>query len=226
MSSSSQSFDTATALLQLNSAEAKQLSPGAVKNIRAWLTEPRYTKYAPLVAEHLAEGRWRELDDVFWTTIPFGTGGRRGKMYPIGSNAINERTIGESAQGLADYVKEVQTAKEGEPLGCAIAYDTRHRSRDFAELCAEVMAAAGFRVFFLDGYRSTPELSFAVRFKKCACGIMVTASHNPPSDNAVKVYWSTGGQLLPPHDRGVIDRVMSATTIASRLPKPSATAAW
>ena len=62
------------------------------------------------------------------------------------------------------------------------------------------MVAAGFTVYFLDGYRSTPELSFAVRYKQCSCGIMVTASHNPPSDNAVKVYWSTGGQLLPPHD--------------------------
>ncbi len=71
------------------------------------------------------------------------------------------------------------------------------------------MVAAGFTVYFLDGYRSTPELSFAVRHKQCSCGIMVTASHNPPSDNAVKVYWSTGGQLLPPHDQGVIDRVMS-----------------
>jgi len=218
-----QSFDAATALLQLNSAaEARLLSAGAVKNIRAWLTEPRYVKYAPQVAEHLAEARWKELDDVFWTTIPFGTGGRRGKMYPIGSNAINDRTIGESAQGLVDYVKEVQGVNEapgvksvqGEGhLSCAIAYDTRHRSRDFAELCSEVMAANGFKVYFLDGYRSTPELSFTVRHKQCSCGIMVTASHNPPSDNAVKVYWSTGGQLLPPHDQGVIDRVMNTTTI-------------
>ena len=75
------------------------------------------------------------------------------------------------------------------------------------------MVAAGFKVYFLDGYRSTPELSFAVRYKHCSCGIMVTASHNPPSDNAVKAYWSTGGQLLPPHDQGVIDCVMSTTTI-------------
>ena len=135
-------------------------------------------------------------------------------MYPIGSNAINDRTIGESAQGLADYVKEVVG---DEPLRCAIAYDTRHRSRHFAELCSEVMLGAGFTVYFLDGYRSTPELSFAVRHKRCACGIMVTASHNPPSDNAVKAYWSSGGQLLPPHDRGVIDRVMGVEEIR-RLP--------
>jgi phosphoglucomutase/phosphomannomutase len=204
-------FDTAAALEQLTKAERERLlTPGAVANIRVWLKEPHYAEYAPEVARHIAEGRWKQLDDVFWTVIPFGTGGRRGTMYPIGSNAINDRTIGESAQGLADYVKRVA---DGAPLACAIAYDTRHRSRHFAELCAEVMVAAGFRVFFLDGYRSTPELSFAVRFKHCSCGIMVTASHNPPSDNAVKAYWSTGGQLLPPHDQGVIDCVMSTTTI-------------
>ena len=104
-------------------------------------------------------------------------------------------------------------ARENSALSCAIAYDTRHQSRHFAELCAEVMVACGFKVYFLDGFRSTPELSFAVRHTHASCGIMVTASHNPPSDNAVKAYWSTGGQLLPPHDQGVIDRVMSCTTI-------------
>ena len=68
-------------------------------------------------------------------------------------------------------------------------------------------------MYFLQGFRSTPELSFCVRYKRCSCGIMVTASHNPPSDNAVKAYWSTGGQLLPPHDKGVIDRVMAVEQI-------------
>ncbi|MFO0868981.1 MAG: phospho-sugar mutase [Pirellulales bacterium] len=188
-----------------------RLSAGAVEHIRAWLTEPRYAPYAALVEQHVAEGRWRELDDAFWTVIPFGTGGRRGRMYPIGSNAINDRTIGESAQGLAAYV--VEHAPEDSPLSCAIAYDTRHNSRHFAELCAGIMVANGFRVYFLDDYRSTPELSFLVRYKQCSCGIMVTASHNPPSDNAVKVYWSTGGQVLPPHDKGIIQRVMNAERI-------------
>jgi phosphoglucomutase/phosphomannomutase len=135
-------------------------------------------------------------------------------MYPIGSNAINDRTIGESAQGLADYVRQWAAANGSvAPLSCAIAYDTRHRSRHFAELCAEIMVAAGFHVWFLDGFRSTPECSLAVRQKQASCGIMITASHNPPSDNAVKAYWSTGGQLLPPHDRGVIDCVMRVTEI-------------
>lgn len=192
-------------------AQAGRLSAGAVQNIRSWLTEPRYAQYAAQVVQHVHDGRWRELDDAFWTVIPFGTGGRRGRMYPIGSNAINDRTIGESAQGLAEYVSE--HAPEDQPLSCAIAYDTRHNSRHFAELCAGIMVANDFKVYFLDDYRSTPELSFLVRYKQCSCGIMVTASHNPPSDNAVKVYWSTGGQVLPPHDKGIIQRVMSAERI-------------
>jgi phosphoglucomutase/phosphomannomutase len=136
-------------------------------------------------------------------------------MCSIGSNAINDRTIGESAQGLADYVKSQHVNEKH--LACAIAYDTRHKSRHFAELCAGIMAAAGYTVYFLDGYRSTPELSFAVRYKKCHCGIMVTASHNPPCDNAVKVYWSNGGQVLPPHDAGIIKQVMECDAIV-RMP--------
>ena len=195
---------------------ADKLTPGAQANIQTWLTESRYAEYAEQVAEHIQAEKWQALDDAFWTIIPFGTGGRRGRMYPIGSNAINDRTIGESAQGLADYVKayHLTTGPEAESnFACAIAYDTRHRSEHFARLCAEVMVASGFQVYFLQGHRSTPELSFAVRQKRCSCGIMVTASHNPPSDNAVKAYWSTGGQLLPPHDTGTIEKVMSVDEI-------------
>ncbi len=205
-------MNTQQALARLDAAAAaNQLSCGAVENIRQWLTQPRYAAYAAAVREHVANGQWQLLDDVFWTVIPFGTGGRRGRMYPIGTNAINDRTIGESAQGLADYVR-AQAAPHA-PRSCAIAYDTRHRSRHFAELCAGIMAAAGFRVYMLDDYRSTPELSFLVRHQRCACGIMVTASHNPPSDNAVKIYWSTGGQVLPPHDRAISEHVQRVNDI-------------
>jgi phosphomannomutase len=209
-------FDPAPALAQLDRAAAdKKLTADSVAMIRRWLTEPRYAEYASEVAAQIAAGKWKELDDAFWTVIPFGTGGRRGRMYPIGSNAINDRTIGESAQGVADYVKE-QVGGGQSTLGCAIAYDTRHNSRHFAELCAEVMVAAGFTVHFLDGFRSTPELSFAVRHTNACCGIMVTASHNPPSDNAVKVYWAGGVQVLPPHDKAIIDRVMNVGEIRRR----------
>lgn len=205
-------LDSAAALSRVEQALAEgKLSEGAAEHLRQWLTEPRYQAYVPQILQHIEQQQWQQLDDVFWTIIPFGTGGRRGRMYPIGCNAINDRTIGESAQGLADYVK---SKHQGDAeLSCAIAYDTRHRSRHFAELCAGIMVAAGFKVYFLDDYRSTPELSFLVRHKQCACGIMVTASHNPPSDNAVKVYWSTGGQVLPPHDQAIIEHVMNTEEI-------------
>lgn len=189
----------------------EKLTESAAKNIAAWLTEDRYAGYRVQVIEHIRDSQWQALDDAFWTIIPFGTGGRRGRMYPIGSNAINDRTIGESAQGLADYVVEFSNGKSDR--SCAIAYDTRHQSRHFAELCAGIMVAAGFKVYFLDDYRATPQLSYAVRHKNCDCGIMVTASHNPPSDNAVKVYWSSGAQVLPPHDKAIIERVMNCQEI-------------
>lgn len=199
-------------LERIRSAEKqKLLTVGAVENLTKWLTEPPFAAYRSEIVRHVDSQAWQVLDDVFWTVIPFGTGGRRGRMYPIGCNAINDRTMGESAQGLATYVRQ-QSGTEAE-LSCAIAYDTRHRSLEFAQLCAEIMVAAGFRVYFLHPFRSTPELSFLVRQQRCSCGIMVTASHNPPSDNAIKAYWSTGGQILPPHDEGVIREVMSVTTI-------------
>ena len=184
--------------------DSGKLTNSALENLQCWLTESRYAQYVDQIVQHVDEEKWKELDDVFWTVIPFGTGGRRGMMYPFGSNAINERTIGESAQGLADYVKEIKPDGTGK---FAIAYDTRHRSREFAELCSSIMVANGFEVFFIDDFRSTPELSFLIRYKECDCGIMVTASHNPPSDNAVKVYWSNGAQLIPPHDKAVIAKV-------------------
>ncbi len=202
-------IDSCLALVAQAASEEK-ITHAAAGNLKEWLTEPKYSDYVDGIVEHIHSEKWKQLDDVFWTVIPFGTGGRRGMMYPFGSNAINDRTIGESAQGLADYVK--QTKPDG-PWTMAIAYDTRHRSREFAELCAGIMVANGFEVYFIDDYRSTPELSFLIRYKNCDCGIMVTASHNPPEDNAVKVYWSSGVQLVPPHDKGVIGKVNEVNEI-------------
>ena len=211
MSETATPVDIAFCLSAIESARtAGKISESAVLNLTEWLTEPKYAAYTMDIVQHIHDEKWAKLDDVFWTIIPFGTGGRRGMMYPFGSNAINARTIGESAQGLAAYIKEV---KPSGPWSMAIAYDTRHRSREFAELCSSVMVANGFEVYFIDDFRSTPELSFLTRYKNCDCGIMVTASHNPPSDNAVKVYWSTGAQLIPPHDAAVIERVAQVQDI-------------
>ncbi|HEY2882865.1 MAG TPA: phospho-sugar mutase, partial [Pirellulales bacterium] len=104
----SAAFDLKSALAQLDTAAAeKKITASSAAMMRRWLTEPRYADYAAEVAAQMTAGKWKELDDAFWTIIPFGTGGRRGKMYPVGSNAINDRTIGESAQGVADYVRSV-----------------------------------------------------------------------------------------------------------------------
>ncbi len=195
---------------RLAEAEAAgRLSGTAAANIRRWLEEPPFARYRDRLLEEIERGSWTELDEAFYTVLEFGTGGRRGRMYPVGTNVLNERTIAESARGLADYV----TAKKGPHArrSCVIARDTRHRSAEFAELCAGVLAAAGFRVVLFRDERSTPLLSFAVRHLGCDAGIMITASHNPPSDNGFKCYSSTGGQVIPPDDRGIIRCVEAAS---------------
>ena len=203
-------FPTQKYLDQLASAvAAEKISQSAAAYITQWLTEEHYAPYHHQIADHIRQNKWATLQDVFWTEIPFGTAGRRGKMYPIGCNAINERTIGETVQALAEHVRESYDGPL--PATCAIAYDTRHRSIDFAKLCAEIMVAHDFDVLFFEGFRSTPLLATTVRYKGCACGIMVSASHNPPSDNAAKVFWSTGGQLKSPHDAQVTEKMRSVT---------------
>ena len=112
-------------LARLSDARASnRIAESTERNVRLWLTDPAYAKYRSLVTEHIEQGKFKELDDVFWTVLPFGTGGRRGKMYPIGTNVMNERTVGESAQGLAAYLREV--CGDAASLSCVIAYDTRN----------------------------------------------------------------------------------------------------
>lgn len=203
------------ALASVQAAEsAGQLTNAAKRNIERWLTEPQYEPYLAQLLDLVKSSNFAELNQLFWERIPFGTGGRRGPMSIIGSATINERTIAESAQGLATYVlrhceqRSLQTAPQA-----VIAFDSRHRSEEFAKLTARVLVANGFRVAYFPQPRSTPELSFAVRHLRCDTGVMISASHNPPSDNGFKAYWSTGGQILPPHDAGIIECVDKATDI-------------
>ena len=186
-----------------------ELSAPAAANIKRWLTEPPFLAYRDRLVEDIKAKNWKVLDDAFYTVLEFGTGGRRGKMYPVGTNVLNARTMAESARGLADYITKSKGADA--PRSCAIARDTRHNSPEFARSCAQVLAAAGFKVYLFADYRSTPLLSFAVRYLKCDCGIMITASHNPPSDNGFKCYASTGGQVIPPDDSGIINCVKEAS---------------
>ena len=121
------------AMNQVSRAESSgDLSPTAAANIRRWLTEPPFAAYRDRLVEDIIAGRWKALDDAFYAVLEFGTGGRRGKMYPVGTNVLNARTMGESARGLADYVASKKSA--GEPRSCVIARDTRHNSPEFASI--------------------------------------------------------------------------------------------
>ena len=150
-----------------------------------------------------------ELVDAFYKDLEFGTGGLRGIMG-TGSNRINKYTIGMATQGLANYLKKSFPDKE---IKVAIAHDSRNNSDLFAETTATVFSANGIKVYFFDNLRPTPELSFAIRYLKCQSGIVITASHNPKEYNGYKAYWDDGGQLVPPHDKNVIDEVSQITSI-------------
>lgn len=141
-----------------------------------------------------------ELEDRFYKNLDFGTGGMRGVMG-VGTNRINKYTLGRNTQGLSNYLKQIYPNKK---LKVAIAYDCRHNSQTFAKIVADVFSANDIEVFLFEDLRATPELSFAVKHLNCQCGIVLTASHNPPEYNGYKVYWEDGGQLVPPHDKAII----------------------
>jgi phosphoglucomutase len=142
-----------------------------------------------------------ELNDRFYTGLNFGTGGLRG-VIGGGYNRINPFMVQQATQGLANYLK-----KHSDGASAVIAYDSRNFSDLFAEEAAKVLCANGIKVWLFSALRPVPELSFAVRKLGAHTGIVVTASHNPPEYNGYKVYWADGGQIVPPHDKGIIEEV-------------------
>lgn len=184
---------------------AGSLSEAAKTEITRWLTENRYAMYKEDLEKMIQQENWKALEDSFFMVIPFGTGGRRGTVG-IGNNRINKVTIGESAQGLCDYVMK-QVGEDAKKQGIVIAHDTRTTSRELAEYTANIIAANGFTTYLFDSFRATPELSFAVRHLHAVAGVVISASHNPPADNGFKAYWTDGGQIIPPHDKGIIEAV-------------------
>ena len=144
-----------------------------------------------------------DLADRFYKDMEFGTGGMRGIMG-AGTNRVNKYTLGRATQGLSNYLLE---NVQKEQLKVVIAYDCRHNSKKFAKIVANVLSANNIKVFLFEDLRATPELSFAVRHLDCDAGIVLTASHNPSEYNGYKVYWSDGGQIVPPHDGGIINNV-------------------
>jgi len=173
------------------------LSATAADHITLWLSEAKFSEYLPELKKMIEQADWKTLEDNFFQIIPFGTGGRRG-LVGLGSNRINKVTIGESAQGLADYL--LTLGSDVKAQGIVIANDTRLTSVKFSQYVASIFAANNFITYLFDDHRTTPELSFAVRHLQTAAGAVISASHNPPTDNGFKVYWSDGGQIVAPHD--------------------------
>lgn len=165
----------------------------------SWLTDSFDQNTKDAIKELIASNP-EELADSFYKNLEFGTGGMRGIMG-VGTNRINKYTLGKNTQGLSNYLK---LQFQNQDIKVAIAYDCRHNSKELAQIVANVFSANGIKVYLFSDLRPTPELSFAVRHLDCQCGIVLTASHNPPEYNGYKVYWEDGGQLVPPQDDQIV----------------------
>lgn len=175
-----------------------------LENAKLWLKEPFDIKTQEIVKD-LITNNPQELEDAFYQDLEFGTGGMRGIMG-VGTNRLNQYTLGRATQGLSNYLIE---QFKNQKISVAIAHDVRHNSKEFAKIVADVFTANGIFVYLFEDFRPTPELSFAVRYLNCQAGIVLTASHNPPEYNGYKVYFSDGGQIVPPHDKNIINQVVS-----------------
>jgi len=216
--------------IELDAAVAAgHLLPSSAQNIRQLLARSSSPVDAASIEELVRLAAWPELNDRFFRTLAFGTGGLRGRTigkvvtkaeagtpqelgrpeFPaVGTNAMNYFNISRATQGLVAYLKDhfAATGRTDRPKLC-IAHDTRHFSRAFAELCAKVAVENGCDALLFDAPRSTPELSFAVRHTGSDAGVVLTASHNPPHDNGFKCYFSDGAQVVEPHATGIIKKV-------------------
>ena len=177
-----------------------------LEKAKLWLTDI-FDVHTQEQVKQLITSNPKELEDSFYKNLAFGTGGMRGIMG-VGTNRINKYTLGKNTQGIALYLKEKFPNEE---LKVAIAYDCRNNSKELAYTVANVFSANNINVYIFEDLRPTPELSFAVKKYNCQCGIVLTASHNPPEYNGYKVYWKDGGQLVPPQDGEIIEKINSLT---------------
>lgn len=179
------------------------IDPVAQRNADRWLTS-NIAQSDKLIIQNWIDNDPELFNNAFYKNLEFGTGGLRGVMQ-LGSNGINKYTLGLASQGLSDYLSRENKKK----LRIAIAYDSRLRSQEFALEIAKVFSANNIDVFIFSELRPTPILSFSVRNLCCDAGIVITASHNPKEYNGFKVYLSDGGQLIPPHDKEIIQRIQN-----------------
>jgi phosphoglucomutase len=226
---------------ELNSQIERAVTDGllmasSVKNIRSLLAGASTDVYFNSVNELAWNWDWQELNDRFYQTLAFGTGGLRGRTigkivtaaergnaregerpdFPcVGTNAMNFFNINRATRGLIAYLHDCNRREQiSTKPKIVIAYDSRFFSKEFAELAAKVAAENGCDAFVFDSPRSVPELSFAVRYLHASAGIVITASHNPPHDNGYKVYFDDGAQVIEPHASGIIAKVNAITSEA------------
>ncbi len=233
-------------LLEQQSGEA--LLESTVQNITTFLRDGN-PLYIAAIEELARRQEWAELNDRFYKTLAFGTGGLRGRtigkivtraergdagpkerpQFPcVGTNAMNFFNVIRAASGLAAYLHEWRAEQKiAEKPKIVIAHDPRHFSKEFTELTAQTAAEMGCDAFVFEQARSTPELSFAVRYLRASAGIVITASHNPPHDNGFKVYFDDGAQVIEPHASRIIanvNRIQSETLPSKpKLPPGSVT---
>ena len=174
---------------------------------KKYISEEKDERFRKEVEELVAKEDMKELEDRFYQTLEFGTGGLRGIMGG-GTNRMNTLEINLATQGLANYVlKAFPERAKNNTLSAVIAYDSRKNSDVFAEATALILAANGIKAYLFTGLRPTPELSFAIKTLGAQTGVVVTASHNPPQYNGYKAYWDNGAQVIEPHDEGIIKEV-------------------
>lgn len=180
-----------------------------IDTANTWL-KGNYDDETKSTVRNMLDNEPHELVESFYRNLEFGTGGLRGIMG-VGSNRMNKYTVGAATQGFANYLKK--SFPQIDQLSVAIACDSRNNSPYFSEITADIFSANGIKVYLFDELRPTPELSFAIRYFGCQGGIVITASHNPKEYNGYKAYWNDGAQLIPPHDKSVIDEVNKITDI-------------
>lgn len=184
--------------------ENTEIIKTAKAKAEAWLNDAYDQKTREAVKKMLDAADSTELVDSFYNDLEFGTGGLRGIMG-AGTNRMNIYTVGAATQGFANYINKV--FPDAPHKAVCIGHDCRHNSRYFAETVAAIFSANGITAYLFEDLRPTPEMSFAIRELGCKGGVIITASHNPKEYNGYKAYWEDGSQLVPPHDKNVIEEV-------------------
>lgn len=189
--------------------KALKLDTTAEKNIKTWLKGKYDDDTKNSIQKLIDEGNSTQLTDSFYKNLEFGTGGMRGEIG-VGSNRMNNYTVGAATQGLANYLNKTFAGQE---IKVAIAHDSRNFSPEFARVAADILSANGITVYLYKELRPTPQLSFTVRQLGCQSGIVITASHNPREYNGYKVYWVDGSQVVSPHDKNIVAEVNAITNV-------------